>query len=66
MDEIIAAKEELDKRLRLAASTMAYKEDIKDILPQIRALQNACPHFSEKYNFTMVDNKCPYCGKVME
>ena len=38
MDEIIAKKEELDKRLKLAASTMAYKEDIRDILQKMNAL----------------------------
>lgn len=66
MDEIIAKKEELDKRLKLAASTMTYKEDIRDVLQKINTLQSLCPHFSAQHNFVMVDDRCPYCGKKME
>lgn len=66
MDEIIRQKEILNTSLRIAASNMAYKEDLKDIFKQIHDLQEQCPHFSAKHNFVMVDNKCPYCGKNLE
>ena len=63
IDEIIETRTKLDNQLKNALATMELKKDIKDICDSIKELQAQCPHFSDKYNFTWVDNTCPYCGK---
>ena len=62
IDEIIHAKEMLDAELRHALSTMEKKDTILKIRMRMMELQNNCPHFSAKYNWTHTDH-CPYCGK---
>ena len=66
IEEIMRTKEILDAQLRVALSTMERKDIIKELKKEIDANQMACPHFSDKYNFTMIDGKCPYCGKNLE
>lgn len=66
IDEIIQNKEILDKALYVALSTMEKKTVIKELRQKIKDNQAACPHFSEKYNFVMIDDICPYCGKKLE
>ena len=65
IDEIIRNKERLDAELLSALSTMEKKDAIFKIREQIEENQNACPHYSEKYNFERVNNICPYCGRKM-
>lgn len=62
IDEIIHTKETLDAELRHALSTMEKKDTIQKIQKRMMELQNKCPHFSAKYNWTHPDH-CPYCGK---
>ena len=66
MDEIISKHEDLNKRLKVAASNMILSEDVKTIFNELKDLQEQCPHFSSNHNFVMVDSKCPYCGKNLE
>lgn len=63
IDDIIAEKERLDKELKVALATMEKKDTIKKIQAKIKINQSKCPHFDAKYNFTWVDDTCPYCGK---
>lgn len=63
IDDIIAEKERLDRELRIAVSTMEKKDTIREIQAKIKINQARCPHFDLKYNFTWVDDTCPYCGK---
>ena len=63
IDEIIRNKERLDAELLSALSTMEKKDAIFKIREQIEENQNACPHYSEKYNFVQVNDICPYCGR---
>lgn len=66
IEEIMKTKEYLDASLRQALSSM----DKKDSIPKIRELmkinQARCPHYSQNFQLTWVDNHCPYCGKQME
>lgn len=66
IDTIIHDKEMLDEILRNALSTMEKKDTIKETRLRLLELQQHCPHYSTKYNWTMNDNICPYCGKKME
>jgi hypothetical protein len=63
IDDIIAEKERLDKELKVALATMEKKDTINEIKAKIKINQSKCPHFDAKYNFTWVDDTCPYCGK---
>lgn len=63
IDTIIHDKEVLDRQLRIAASTMARSDQLKEIYGKIQLNQSKCPHFSTKYNWVQVDSHCPYCGK---
>lgn len=62
IDEIIKRHESLEQQLKFAVSTMEKKDTIYNIRKQIIENQNNCPHFSDKYNWTIAYNKCPYCG----
>ena len=62
IDEIISRHEELDRELRIALSTMERSDKIKHIRTQIIENQKQCPHFSNKYNWTIAYGCCPYCG----
>lgn len=62
MKEIIDTHERLERDLRIALSTMERKSTIYDIKTQLLELQQQCPHFSDEYNFAMIDERCPYCG----
>ena len=66
IDEIIANHEKLDKELRIALSTMERSDAISEIRHRIIENQKQCPHFSDKYNWTIAYGKCPYCGFVLD
>ena len=66
IDEIIERHEQLDKELKNALSVMERSDKIKSIRMQIVENQRACPHFSEKYNWTIAYGRCPYCGFVFD
>lgn len=66
IEEIISRKTQLEHELKVALATMEKKDTIYKIKNQIAKNQNNCPHFSDKYNLTIVNNICPYCGKKME
>lgn len=66
IDEIIKWKEDLDMRCKIALSNMALSGEVRRLAKEVKEMQAQCPHFSEKYNFVQVDNKCPYCGKELE
>lgn len=62
--KIIDTKSNLELQLKMALSTMEKKDDIRKIYQQIEANQMRCPHQGDsQYNFTWVDDTCPYCGK---
>ena len=42
---------------------MEKKDTIREIQAKIKINQARCPHFDLKYNFTWVDDTCPYSGK---
>ena len=65
MNEIIKRKEQLDQALRAAVSTMERKDTIPFIRDEIHKNQEACPHYSTEYNWTIVNDICPYCGKKL-
>lgn len=62
MDDIIATREELDNQLKVALSTMERKDSIQKIRLDILKNQRRCPHFSNQYNWAIIDDTCPYCG----
>ena len=66
MNEIIHKHAELERRLKIALSTMERKATINEIHKEIINLQKQCPHFSAEHNFAIVDGECPYCGKQLE
>lgn len=66
IDDIIQTRERLDQELRLALSTMERKDTIAKIRLEIINNQKHCPHFSDKYNWTIAYNTCPYCGFSFE
>ena len=66
IDEIIANHEQLDKELRFALSTMERSDAVSNIRQKIIENQKHCPHFSDKYNWTIAYGKCPYCGFVFD
>lgn len=65
IDEIIQTHEALEKQLKIAASTMERKDTIQNIRAKIVENQNKCPHFDLKYNWTIANERCPYCGKKL-
>lgn len=65
IEEIIKRRKALEFELTKALTTMERKDTIYEIRMRILENQRDCPHFSEKYNFTEEDGKCPYCGKIM-
>lgn len=62
IDDIIETRKQLDHDLRIALSTMERKDNILKIRQAIIDNQKHCPHFSNKYNWTIAYNTCPYCG----
>lgn len=65
IDDIIVRREQLDYQLRVALTTMERKNTIAEIRKEIIENQKSCPHFSTKYNWTVVDGVCPYCGQKL-
>ena len=63
IETIISTRERLACDLKVALSTMEMSDKVKEIRRQIEENQNACPHFSDKFQWTWVDGHCPYCGK---
>lgn len=66
MKDIIQRHALLERQLQYALATMEKKETIHDLRIQLIDLQSQCPHMSDEYNFTWVDNECPYCGKKID
>lgn len=62
MEQIINRREQLDKDLRLALSTMERSDKIRLIKEAIIENQKQCPHFDNNYNWAIVNEICPYCG----
>ena len=62
MDEIIHTREQLEKELRFALSTMERSNAVFNIKKKIIETQNRCPHFDNNYNWAIIDDTCPYCG----
>lgn len=63
IEDIISTREFLAHELKAALSTMEMSDKIKEIRKKIEENQNACPHFSDKFQWTWTDDHCPYCGK---
>lgn len=63
MQEIINKHYELERKLKIALSTMEKKDVINSIHLEFIDLQQKCPHFSAEHNFEIIDGECPYCGK---
>ena len=66
MDEIIKQREILNEELKIALSTMERSDKIQNIRQKIIINQQQCPHYSNKYNWAIINNKCPYCGFVFD
>ena len=66
MQQIIEDHERLERDLRVALATLERKSIIYDIRMQILDNQRQCPHFSPDYNWAVVDEICPYCGKELK
>lgn len=66
MEDIISRHEKLSRDLTMALSTMERKSTIAEIYKELREIQNICPHFSNEYNYEIVEGYCPYCGKKLE
>lgn len=62
INDIITTREELDNQLKMALSTMERKDTIQKIRLDILKNQRRCPHFSNQYNWAIIDDTCPYCG----
>lgn len=62
MSEIIATREQLDKELHFALSTMEKKDTIQQIKNRIIVNQRLCPHVDTNYNWEIIGDQCPYCG----
>ena len=62
IDDIISTNEKLARELRVALSTMERSDKIAEIRTKIIDNQKHCPHFSSRYNWTIANNVCPYCG----
>ena len=65
METIINIKKQLDKELKIALSTMEKTSKIKELRKRMKENQINCPHFSNQYNWVIVDEICPYCGKKL-
>ena len=63
INEIIKNRQRLEAELKLALSTMEKSDKIQKIRREIKENQQNCPHFSQEFNWTSPDGKCPYCGK---
>ena len=63
IEKIIESHERLEKELAFALSTMEKKDTIQKIRKQLIELQSHCPHFDSNYNYAIIEDKCPYCGK---
>ena len=66
IDEIINRHEELEHELKSSLAKMERSDRILEIRKQILENQKQCPHFSDKYNWTIAYGKCPYCGFVLD
>lgn len=62
IEKIIKRYNELEQELHYALATMEKKDDIPKIRELIKENQSKCPHFSNKYNWEIRDETCPYCG----
>ena len=49
IETIISTREKLAHDLKVALSTMEMSDRVKEIRQQIEENQNACPHFSDKF-----------------
>lgn len=63
IDEIISRRAELDIKLKKALSTMELKNTVSEIKDEMAENQMRCPHISTRYNWSVIDGVCPYCGK---
>ena len=66
IEQIIHDKQVLEETLINALSTMERKDTIKQARLQLLKLQSECPHHSAQYNWQIINNTCPYCGKKLE
>lgn len=62
IDDIIQTRKQLESDLLLALSTMERKDDIIKLRQAIIDNQKQCPHFSNVYNWAVINETCPYCG----
>ena len=62
IDDIIQTREQLNRELRMALSTMERKDTIEKIKLAMIDNQKHCPHVSTKYNWEITNDTCPYCG----
>lgn len=65
IDDIINTKEKLLKELQMGLSTMIYNPNLSHLKVEMEENQARCPHFDSNYNWVMVDDICPYCGKKL-
>lgn len=66
IDEIIKNHEYLNAQLKIALSTMERKDDVQKIRVAIKENQKNCPHISNKYDWAVIDGRCPYCGFILK
>ena len=61
--EIIDKTDELCYNIKVAAATMERKDELFELRRQLKEIQSNCPHVSQKYNWTIDNDTCPYCKK---
>lgn len=66
IETIMKNNEQLQAALKCALATMEKKDTIFKLREAIKENQKQCPHYSNEFQLTWVDNTCPYCGKKME
>lgn len=62
IDNIIETHKKLDRELNIALSTLERKDTILKIREEIIKNQMSCPHYSNKYDWAIIGDRCPYCG----
>ena len=65
IETIIETNERLNEELRIALATMNLKSDVTRIRNEIKENQERCPHYSANFQWSQINNTCPYCGKKM-
>lgn len=62
LDEIRAARSDLEIQLQHAAATMELNNILREVRRKFLNIQEQCPHIEGEKNYSS-EKKCPICGK---